>query len=84
MRAILNSKSTIGMVNANRVNAVSQIFLLPQFCEFFCDSGRILHFKKSVKYSGNLSVNAKMAQFALPAATMPLRVSCNINEILPH
>ncbi len=70
MRAILNTKSTTAMVNAKTVNAVSGNCFLPQICESFCDSGRILHFKKSVKYSRNLSVNGKTVHLALPVAGM--------------
>jgi len=42
----LNEESTMVMLNANKVNGPRQNFFLPQFCESFCDSGRILHFKK--------------------------------------
>ncbi len=52
-----NTKSTMDMLNANKVNAACQNFYLPQFCESFCDSGRILRFKKSVKYSCSAEIN---------------------------
>ncbi len=52
-RTVCNKKSTIVMLNAGVVNAGPPIFFLPQFCESFCDSGRILRFKKSVKYIAN-------------------------------
>ena len=55
--AVLNEESTMVMLNANKVNGPRQNFFLPQFCESFCDSGRILHFKKSVKYSGSSKIN---------------------------
>ncbi len=48
------------MVNAKTVNAGCQNFFLPQFCESFCDSGQILRFKKSVKYSCTSEINGDL------------------------
>ena len=53
----------MGIVNAKTVNAGCQNFFLPQFYEFFCDLGRILHFKNPVKYSGNLQINHRTVHF---------------------
>jgi hypothetical protein len=55
--AVSNEKSTMDMANAKTVNADSQNLFLPQFCESFCDSGRILRFKNPVKYSGICNIN---------------------------
>ncbi len=57
LRAAGNEKSTIDMLNAKTVNAASPIYFLPQFCESFRDSGRILRFKNPVKYSRGSEVN---------------------------
>ncbi len=53
-RPFCNGLSTKNILNANTVNGGPPIYFLPQICEFFCDSGRILHFKKSVKYRSRL------------------------------
>ena len=49
------------MLNGNKVNAARRNFYLPQFCRFFRISGQILHFKKSVKYSGSSDINGAPA-----------------------
>jgi hypothetical protein len=42
VRAVCNGKSTMNMINANKVNGESLYFLPATFCDIFCDSGRIL------------------------------------------
>jgi hypothetical protein len=59
--AVCNEKSTMNMLNANKVNAESSYFLPATFCVIFRDSGRILDSWNPVKYSRNLSVNLKKA-----------------------
>ena len=59
--AVCNEKSTINMLNANKVNAESSCFSHATFYVIFCDSGRILDSKIPVKYSRNREINGASA-----------------------
>jgi hypothetical protein len=71
-RSASNAKSTINMLNVNKVNAGSSYFLPATFCVIFCDSGRILDSWNPVKYICNPEVNG---------ALRPLKRNCTAKSI---
>jgi hypothetical protein len=75
--AVSNKKSTMTMVNANKVNGESSYFLPATFCVIFCDSGRILDSRNPVKYTGTLEVNGSQG-LAAPLAAVALREKADV------
>jgi hypothetical protein len=56
------------MVNGGVVNGPASYFIRATFCIIFAVSGRFLHFKNPVKYSGRFKINHKSAHPPAPAS----------------
>ena len=81
VKATVNSRKRPLMVNRAMVNAKPPCTIHADFCENLLDSGRILRFKKPVKYVQRFDFNHKTVHPAAPGAATRRIFSRIINTI---